>query len=77
MSMSMNIHNVASIKLGDIKTMCRSDGTVFSTRELIITGSDGKEILCLNPFSDDGYNLLVSDDELAGMMEEPTLLKAA
>ena len=69
MAMSMNIHGVAGINLTDIKALTLPDGTVFYTRSISVTGKDGKELIRLDPMSDDGYKLLVSDDELASLLK--------
>lgn len=76
MSMTMNIHNVKSIELGEIKTFQMAGGESFYTRSIHFMDSNGVSILTIDPFSDDGYNLLVSDPDLTQMMSE-VLKKAA
>lgn len=77
MSMSMNIHGTAGINLGAIKSHRLQDGSVFYTRSISIVDKSGKELICIDPFSDDGYKLLVVDDELAAMTAELPLIKDA
>jgi len=76
MSMSMNIHNVKSIELGEIQTHTLDDGRVFYTRSIHFMDSNGVSILTIDPFSDDGHNLLVSDPDLTQIMSD-VLKKAA
>ena len=77
MSMSMNIHGAAGITLGAIESHTLSNGRVFYTRSISIIDKAGKELIRIDPFSDDGYKLLVVDSELAEMNAELPLLKAA
>jgi len=77
MSMSMNIHGAAGITLGRIECYDRTDGSTFYTRSISIIDKAGKELIRIDPFSDDGYKLLVVDSELAEMNAELPLLKAA
>jgi hypothetical protein len=61
MSITMNIHDVASIKLGDIQSADRSDGSTFYWRSFDFYDSKGHRILSADALTENGYNLLVSD----------------
>jgi hypothetical protein len=76
MSMTMNIHNVKSIELGEIQTHTLDDCRVFYTRSIHFMDSNGVCVMRIDPFSDDGHDLLVSDPDLTQMMSE-VLKKAA
>lgn len=76
MSMTMNIHGVKSIDLGDIKTHTLPDGSVFYTRSIMVIDHQGNQVLCLEPFADNGHNLLIKDPVLEEMYQ-PFVLKAA
>lgn len=72
MSISMNIHDVASIKLGDIQSAKRGDGSTFYWRSIDFIDSKGHRILSADCFADNGYNLLIDDAEIAAL-NEPVL----
>ena len=75
MSITMNIHDVASIKLGDIKSATRGEGgSAFYWRSVYFLDSKGNRILSVDSITDDGYNLLVVDGELDAL--NATNLKA-
>ena len=77
MSMSMNLHGVSGVVLGEIRSATYESGEAFYYREIKFFDKNGKLLMSLNSFSDDGYKLLVDDKELAEMNEELPLLKAA
>ena len=77
MSMSMNLHGVSGVVLGDIRSAHHESGETFYYREIKFIDKNGESLMSLNSFSDDGYKLLVDDKELAEMNEELPLLKAA
>jgi uncharacterized membrane protein len=63
----MNIHNVASIKLGEINSHTNSDGTAFYWRSFDFYDSKGNRIFSADALTENGYNLLVSDPVLDEM----------
>ncbi len=77
MNMSMNIHNVAEIALGDIRLNRLDSGKEFYIRSISLKDKTGHVLICIDSYSDDGYKLLVADTELAEMNAELPLLKAA
>lgn len=77
MSMSMNIHGVCGVVLGKIHSATYESGEPYYYREIKFIDKNGESLMALNSFSDDGYKLLVVDDELNRMNEELPLLKAA
>ena len=77
MSMSMNIHGACGVALGKIRSATYESGEPFYYREIMFLDKNGETLLSINPFSDDGYKLLVVDSELAEMNAELPLLKAA
>lgn len=77
MSMSMNLHGVSGVVLGKIRSATYESGEAFYYREIKFLDKNGKTLLSINQFSDDGYKLLVVDSELAEMNTELPLLKAA
>jgi len=78
MTISMNIHGVASIKLGDIQSATRSyDNATFYWRSVDFLDSKGNRIMSVDTLTDNGYNLLVSDPVLDEMNAELPLLKEA
>ena len=72
---TMNLHDISSITLGDICSAVRSDGSTFYWRSIEFRDSKGHRILSVDPISDNGYNLLVADSELA-QLNEPIKLAA-
>ena len=77
MSMSMNIHGVCGVSLGEILGSNYASGEPYYYREIKFLDKNGESLLSINQFSDDGYKLLVADAELAEMNAELPLLKAA
>lgn len=77
MSITMNIHGVSETSLSEIKTLYYDNGTPFYTRSYSMLDKNGKVLICITQFSDNGYTLLVADEELAAMNAELPLLKAA
>ena len=77
MIMSMNIHGVSGVVLGKIRSATYESGEPFYYREFNFIDKNGKLLMSLNSFGDDGYKLLVDDKELAEMNEALPLLKDA
>lgn len=77
MSMSMNLHGVCRVSLGEIRNDRHEDGRDYYYREIQFFDKNGQSLLSINQFTDNGYNLLIADDELAEISEELPLLKAA
>lgn len=77
MSITMNIHGVSETSLGEINTLYYDNGTPFYTRSYSMLDKNGQVLICITQFSDNGYTLLVADEELAAMNAELPLLKAA
>ncbi len=67
MSISMNIHDVASIQLGGILNSTLSDGRTIYWRSVNFLDSKGNRILSVDTITDNGYNLLVTDPVLDEM----------
>lgn len=72
MSMSMNIHNAARIVPSDIYSGTRSDGEAHYWRNFDVLDNKGINIFCISIHSDNGYNLLIDDAEIAAL-NEPVL----
>lgn len=77
MSMSMNLHGVSGVLLGEIRSATYASGEPYYYREIKFVDKNGESLLSINQFGDDGYKLLVDDKELAEMNAELPLLKAA
>ena len=77
MSMSIYLHGVSGVVLGDIRTATYASGESYYYREIKFIDKNGETLLLINQFGNDGYKLLVDDKELAEMNAELPLLKAA
>ena len=72
---NIGYHQITGIELDDVKAINGTAGT-FYCRTLTITMEDGATDR-LNLFSADGYKLLIADNDLDSLTDEPPLLKAA
>lgn len=77
MSISMNVHNVASIKPGEIKAGALEDGSQFYWRNIDFFDAKGACIFSVTTHTDNGYSLMITDSVIDEMNTELPLLKAA
>lgn len=76
MSMSMNIHGVCGVLLGEIIGSNYASGEPYYHREIKFIDKNGDSLLSISLFSDNGYSLLVDDKEIDSLQSDD-LLKAA
>lgn len=71
MGINLNIHQIGEIKLGAIGNISFNDVSQYF-RNITLIDKDGKEIISICAYSDNGYNLLIDDAEIAAL-NEPVL----
>ena len=64
----ITIHDATGISVSNVRYAILPDGTEYYSRHLTIVGANGA-ILTIQMFADDGYALLVHDNDLRQIQE--------